>query len=137
RINTIIGDQNASNGIFTGVSTGILDAKTKANFTLNIYENAERELAASQRPNLSSYTYKGAIDLNQELKGFFVRNFTTPQLISMDDNGLSGYVLKFSKVSPYGTGGNDYADDIKLDNGKISVAERTAGFYNTAAAVGN
>lgn len=131
-LNTLVGTSNpTATGINQVVSTTDIANKSMPTFLLNIYEDAERVIP-NKLPILPSYNYRGGIDLNKELKGFFVRNFASPKLISMDDNGLSGYSFKFSKVS-YGSGGNDFADDIELVDGHISVAERTDGFYNSAA----
>ena len=39
--------------------------------------------------------------MSKKLKGFFVRNIGTGQLVSMDDNGLGDYTLKFSVAASF------------------------------------
>ncbi|PRD56986.1 collagen-like triple helix repeat-containing protein [Sphingobacterium gobiense] len=99
-------------------------SKTNAHFTLHIRNNAENDLG-------SGNSYEGAIGLEKELRGFFGRAQVGNQIVSMDDNGLDGYDLRFALANPSST----EANWLKVDaaTGAISVKESTPGQYNTAA----
>src|SRR5690606_6850529 len=106
-------------------ATGTNGAATNDDhFTLHIYNNATNNIDGRT-------TYVGAVNLEQELRGFFQRTQVDNSIVSMDDNGLGGYDLRFALANPTSTEANWL--ELNESTGVISVKESTAGFYNTAA----
>lgn len=100
--------------------------KTNPHYILNVYNNAENNIDGRS-------TYEGGIDLKADLRGFFARTQMGHKIVSMDDNGLEGYDLRFGHISSiYGSGNWLHLDN----NGVIKVRESTPNQYNTGA-VGN
>lgn len=113
----------------TALTATAAAAKTAGHFSLNVYENAEKKINGVNVPT-NNTDYKGAIDLEKELRGFFGRAQVGNKIVSLDDNGLSGYDLRFKHAQA----GNQ-ENWLKLDEktGVISVKESTPGRYNTGA----
>lgn len=108
----------------TSITNNGAMAKTTPHYVLNVYNNAENNIDGRS-------TYEGGIDLEADLRGFFARTQLGHKIVSMDDNGLEGYDLRFEHIAAsYGS-----TNWLSLDNqtGIIKVRESTPGHYNTGA----
>ena len=116
--------EGATNNLATSLSATDAADKTIAHYTLHVFNNAENNIDGRT-------TYIGGIELEKDLRGFFARTQVGGKIVSMDDNGLSGYDLRFALAHPNTTEANWL--NIDANTGKITVKESTPGHYNTAA----
>ncbi|RZF62489.1 hypothetical protein [Sphingobacterium corticibacterium] len=111
-----------NNSSALALAVGTATSKSEHDFILHVVDDAQNK-------------NDGGIELEKELRGFFARTQLNDQIVSLDNNGLDGYDLRFSLASGGPTNQGNWIT-IDANTGLIKVKESTPGHTNTAA-VGN